>query len=115
MRVNRHLELLADGPKELVTRVVIEGKAIGVDRKDDSAVIGISFRDAHITDADLAHMKDFPRLTKLDLTNTSITDAGLRQLKPCKNLQVLILTRTKVSKEGVEELKQELPRLQVVR
>jgi predicted Zn finger-like uncharacterized protein len=85
------------------------------DRKDDSAVIGISFRDAHVTDADLAHMKDFPRLTKLDLTNTSITDKGLAHLKGCKNLQVLILTRTKVSKEAVEELKQDLPRLQVVR
>jgi predicted Zn finger-like uncharacterized protein len=87
------------------------------DRKheDDAIVIGISFRDTHITDADLAHMKDFPRLTKLDLTNTSITDKGLAHLKGCKNLQVLILTRTKVSKEGVEELKQELPRLQVVR
>jgi predicted Zn finger-like uncharacterized protein len=87
------------------------------DRKnqDDAIVIGISFRETRITDADLAHMKDFPRLTKLDLTNTAITDKGLGQLKPCKNLQILILTQTRVTDAGVKELRQELPKLQVVR
>src|SRR5207302_2001198 len=65
--------------------------------EDDDIVIGISFRESRITDADLSHMKDFPRLVKLDLTNTSITDKGLAQLKPCKNLQVLTLIGTRAT------------------
>jgi hypothetical protein len=93
------------------------GGTVELDPKnqDDDIVIGISFRDSKVSDADLAHMKEFPRLEKLDLTRTAITDKGLRNLKGCKKLQLLILSKTKVTDAGVNELKEELPNLQVVR
>jgi len=83
--------------------------------QDESVVIGISFRGAAITDADLAHLKDFSRLRKLDLTNTRITDAGLKHLADCKELRILIVTGTQVTDAGVEALRQALPRIQVTR
>jgi predicted Zn finger-like uncharacterized protein len=82
---------------------------------NDPAVVGITLRGPDITDAEVAHLADFPRLTRLDLGNTSISDAGLARLKACKSLQTLFLRGTRVTDEGVRDLQQALPRLQVVR
>jgi hypothetical protein len=78
------------------------------------AVVVISLRDTPISDADLAHMKDFPSLIRLDLTGTAITDAGLAQLKSCKGLQTLFVTRTRVTAAGLKDLQKALPRLRIV-
>jgi hypothetical protein len=78
-------------------------------------VTAISFRAAPIKDADLAHMKDFPLLIRLDLSNTPITDRGLAHLKACRGLQRLTLTNTQVTDAGVQELQQALPQLKIVR
>jgi hypothetical protein len=82
---------------------------------NDAVVIGISFRNVLIGDAELAHMKDFPRLTRLDLSGTRVSDTGLKHLAWCKQLQNLVLTGTRVSDAGVQELRRNLPRLRVVR
>jgi hypothetical protein len=81
----------------------------------DTAIAGISFRGTAITDADLAHMKDFRYLRKLDLTNTRITDAGLKHLADCKLLRMLTVTGTQVTDAGVEALRQALPRINITR
>jgi predicted Zn finger-like uncharacterized protein len=93
------------------------GGTVELDPKNqnDDIVLGISFRDTKVSDADLAHMKEFPRLEKLDLTRTPITDKGLRNLTGCKKLQVLILTKTKVTDAGVKDLQADLPNVQIVR
>ena len=84
--------------------------------QDEEAVISISFRQSRsLKDADLSHMKEFPRLARLDLANTRITDAGLAHLKSCKGLKVLTVTGTRVTDGGVRDLQQALPRLQIVR
>jgi hypothetical protein len=82
--------------------------------RDEPVVVGISFRGLPITDSDLADMKDFPSLTRLDLASTRISDAGLRHLAACKSLQMCILTGTRVTPAGKEELQKALPRLQIV-
>src|SRR5262249_26270364 len=70
------------------------GGTVQFDRDDE--IVGISFRKGRVTDADLAHLSEFPRLTRLDLTNTRITDAGLRHLKACPKLRQVTLTGTLV-------------------
>jgi hypothetical protein len=84
-------------------------------RPDEEIVIAISFRGARVTDADLAHMKDFPRLLRLDLTDTAITDVGLAQLQACQGLKELTLTGTKVTDAGVQQLQNALPKLKIIR
>jgi predicted Zn finger-like uncharacterized protein len=83
--------------------------------QDDDIVIAISFRGGRVTDADLAHLKDFPRMARLDLSNTGITDQGLAHLKACKNLQQLLLSGTRVTEQGVQDLQRAIPQLQVIR
>jgi hypothetical protein len=82
---------------------------------DDEVVIAISFRGGRVADADLVHMKDFPRLRRLDLTETAITDAGLLQLQACMGLRELTLTGTQVTDAGVQQLQTALPRLKIIR
>jgi hypothetical protein len=84
-------------------------------RRDAAVVIGISFRQTQIEDADLAHMKDFPQLRRLDLTGTHVTDQGLKHLHACPQLQRLVLTGTQVTDAGIADLQQALPRLQIER
>jgi hypothetical protein len=80
---------------------------------DQLIVVGISFRDTQIGDADLAHMKDFPRLIRLDLANTQVTDVGLKHLAACKQLQELGLSGTRVTAAGTNELRKALPNLRI--
>src|SRR5207245_2960821 len=82
--------------------------------RDELVVIGISFRGLPISDGDLAHMKDFPRLMQLDLADTRISDAGLKHLAACKQLQTLNITRTRVTAAGTAALRKALPRLRII-
>jgi hypothetical protein len=82
---------------------------------DEEAVTVISLANRPIRDADLAHMKDFPWLHRLDLANTLITDKGLAHLRECQKLDVLTLTGTRVTEAGVRELQMALPKTRIVR
>jgi hypothetical protein len=82
--------------------------------REDLVVIAISFRGLPIGDAEVAHMKDFPRLRRLDLANTQVTDAGLKHLAACKQLLTLDLTGTRVTAAGTNELLKALPRLRII-
>jgi hypothetical protein len=81
---------------------------------DEGDVVAISFKGAKITDADLAHMKDFPSLVRLDLTDCVITDDGLAKLKACQGLRHLTVRGTRVTDDGVKDLLAALPQLKVI-
>jgi serine/threonine protein kinase/Leucine-rich repeat (LRR) protein len=57
-----------------------------------------------VTDAGLAHLRDLPQLTVLNLQNTPITDAGLPHLAGCKKLTKLWLAETAVTGAGLAQL-----------
>lgn len=82
---------------------------------DDQPVIGVNLAGTQVTDAQLAMLKHFPQLRKLDLSRTRITDAGIAHLKGLATLQQIVLTGTQVTEQGVAELRQALPRAEVVR
>src|SRR5262249_33672271 len=48
---------------------------------DNPPVIGVSLAGTKVTDAQLAILKNFPRLRTLDLSQTRVSDAGLTHLK----------------------------------
>lgn len=58
-----------------------------------------------ITDADLKHLKSFPRLNHLVLKNCrQVTDAGLAELSGHANLQYLYLNDTPITDAGLVHL-----------
>lgn len=58
-----------------------------------------------ITDADLRHLKSFPRLNHLVLKNCrQVTDAGLRELSGHASLQYLYLNDTPITDAGLVHL-----------
>jgi hypothetical protein len=91
------------------------GGTVEYDRnnKDQQIVISISFRGVPIGDAEMAHMKDFPRLRRLILAKTQVTDAGLKHLTECKELIWLDVSDTGVTVAATNELKKSLPNLRV--
>jgi hypothetical protein len=91
------------------------GKFSTDDEDEDDPVVSVSLRGTKATDADLAHLKSFPKLRSLDLSATQITDAGLAHLKKLNQLQTLTLTGTKVTNAGVTDLQAALPRVRIVR
>lgn len=76
-----------------------------------TSVMALALDKSRMTDAGLAELKDFKRLTSLRLDETPITDQGLRELKRHKNLSRLTVLDTKVTKQGVKELQKALPDL----
>jgi hypothetical protein len=59
-----------------------------------------------VTDADLAHLRNLPRLRDcyLRIENSQVTDKGLSHLAGIEALQVLILDDTRVSDAGIRHL-----------
>lgn len=85
------------------------------DDDGDGPVVEVSLARTRATDADLARLKSFPKLRKLDLSGTQITDAGLGHLKKLSQLETLILTGTRVTQAGIADLQAGLPRVKIVR
>ena len=57
-----------------------------------------------ITDASLAYIGSFARITKLNLANTQVSDAGIAKLVDLKNLDWLNLYGTQVSDAGLPDI-----------
>ena len=55
-------------------------------------------------DADLRHLKEFPKLRHLTISAKQITDAGLRELKDLKSVQRLIISSPKVTDSSLKDL-----------
>jgi hypothetical protein len=61
------------------------------------ALEALDLRGAVIADADLQHLRAFPRLTSLGLRGTAVTDAGLPSLGALQQLKDLDLRGTKIT------------------
>src|SRR5262245_8932972 len=76
------------------------------DPKKPVVQVGFNFK---CTDAQLktaaGHLKQLPKLRRLDLSSTQITDAGLAHLKDLKSLEDLVLSVTKITDAGLVHLK----------
>jgi len=58
---------------------------------DVGPIVAVTLARTRATDADLARLKSFSKLRKLDLSSTLITDAGLAHLKGLKQLETLTI------------------------
>lgn len=67
-------------------------------------VIAVDLSSTRISDADLARLRAFPLLQKLQLGGTHITDEGLTRLKSFANLETLLLGGTLVTDAGIPHL-----------
>jgi hypothetical protein len=74
----------------------------------------INLSGTQLTDGGLAHIKDYPKIERLDLTGNRLTDAGLEHLKGHPSLRYVCLDHTKVTAAGVEGLRRSLPQCEVV-
>ena len=91
-------EALSDDDLRLV--VAIEGQ-----RKIAAGyTFSLTLRDRPITDAGLAHLRNFGFLQEINLSNTQVTDRGLEDLATCTNLVKIDLSHTKVTDKGLESL-----------
>jgi predicted negative regulator of RcsB-dependent stress response len=59
---------------------------------------------SQVTDDDVAHLAQLPRLKHLNLTDTQVTDAGLKHLAGLKDLSGLTLDNTQVTDAGLVHL-----------
>ena len=88
---------------QVVTEVVFAGQRGDVD-------VG-----ATIGDADLASLRAFPSLQKLDLTGRPITDAAVPSISRLKKLRLLRVAGTKITDDGVFRLRAALPSCDIER
>ncbi len=65
----------------------------------------LDLSDTKITDAGMAVIGTFPRVTKLNISNTAVTDAGIASLKGLTTLDWLAAHSTSVSDASIETLK----------
>jgi hypothetical protein len=82
---------------------------------EDGPIVAVTLAGTRATDRDLAILKSFPKLRRLDLSATLITDAGLTHLKGLKQLETLTLTGTRVTNLGIADIQAALPRVRIVR
>jgi hypothetical protein len=65
-----------------------------------------------VQDADLAWLKSFPGLQRVDVSRTALTDACLPALETLP-LEMLNVAETKITSAGLAPLQQKLPKLVV--
>jgi WD40 repeat protein len=92
-----------EAERKAVTAV---GRSGGTVETAEGHVIRARFLNARVADADLARLKDFPHLQRLELLGCPVTDAGLAHVAGLKDLRELIVGRSlKVTDAGLEHLK----------
>ncbi|MFO0824904.1 MAG: hypothetical protein U0792_17590 [Gemmataceae bacterium] len=67
-----------------------------------------------LTNEGLRHLRSFPSLTWLDLSNTGVTDEGLRSLTSLKHLTALVAKNTRLTEAGMRKLRAALPQCRIV-
>jgi hypothetical protein len=80
------------------------GKVERNKKKSDEPVVAVDLHGRRVTDADLAVLRQFPQLQKLNLYNTPITDAGLAALEGLNHLHTLYLNGTSITDAGIIHL-----------
>lgn len=81
------------------------GQVLEIAQNDPRQDVAFHLADAKITDAEVALVKNLPRMAHLNLRGTEVTDAGLAHLKDSKALVRLHLEKTKITDAGLEHLK----------
>jgi YHS domain-containing protein len=71
----------------------------------DLLVVNLSLGGKTTTDAELAEVKNLPKVAQLNLANTAITDAGLAAVSGLAELTTLHLEKTGVTDAGLANLK----------
>ena len=71
--------------------------------------------DLQVTDAGLAHMKDFKKLVLLDLQNSKVTARGLEQLKGVPSLKVVWLSGTSITEDELKRFREAMPNVSVTK
>jgi YHS domain-containing protein len=71
----------------------------------DLLVVNLSLGGKTTTDAELAEVKNLPKVAQLNLANTAITDAGLSAISGLTELTTLHLEKTAVTDAGLANLK----------
>jgi len=81
------------------------GQVMELAQNDARLDVAYHLADGKIEDAQLAPLKNLPKLAQLNVRGKDITDAGLVHIKDSKGLVRLHLERTKVTDAGLENLK----------
>ena len=81
------------------------GQVMELAQNDARLDVAFHLADGKIEDAQLAPLKNLPKLAQLNVRGKDITDAGLVFIKDSKGLVRLHLERTKVTDAGLEQLK----------
>jgi hypothetical protein len=74
------------------------------------SLLSIGLRGAKIKDDDLKLLQDFPKLERVDVSQTALTDASLPALQTLP-LKVLTVSDTKFSAAALDELQKKYPKL----
>jgi hypothetical protein len=95
------------------TRITDAGLAHVKEFATASGFSEVYLGDTSITDSGLAHLKDCAGIRQLWLFNTAVTDKGLEHLKRMNQMLYLKLQGTRVTEAGVQQLADVLPRCRI--
>jgi serine/threonine protein kinase len=98
------------GPREAEATAAIKAIKGSVYTRDGS-VYWVSLSNCGARDADLAHVRDFPNLERLDLIGGEITEVGMAYLAEVPTLKDLTISQHRVTGLGIQVLGK-LPRLE---
>ncbi|MCX7426071.1 MAG: hypothetical protein NTW96_10685 [Planctomycetia bacterium] len=72
-------------------------------------VVGVGLLGDHVTNDDLVHLREFPKLEFFMLQSPNFNDDGLDYLSGLPHLRYLEIHETRVTADGIERLRQTLP------
>jgi YHS domain-containing protein len=81
------------------------GLVIQLASDSDLLVVNMSLGGKQTTDAEVAEVKNLPKVAQLNLANTAVTDGGLAAISGLTELTTLHLERTGVTDAGLAHLK----------
>jgi YHS domain-containing protein len=92
--------------QEAVNKITAKGGLVMQLANDsDLLVVNLSLAGKQTTDAELAEVKNLPKVSQLNLANTAVTDAGLANVAGLTELTSLHLEKTAVTDAGLANLK----------
>lgn len=71
----------------------------------DTLVVNLSLAGKAITDAEVAEVKNLPKVSQLNLANTAVSDAGIATLSGLTDLTMLHLEKTAITDAALANLK----------
>jgi YHS domain-containing protein len=91
--------------QEAVNKITAKGGLVMQLAADsDAVVVNLSLAGKQATDAEVAEVKNLPKVAQLNLANTAVTDAGLANVEGLTDLTSLHLEKTGVTDAGLAHL-----------